>query len=202
LSALVAWNPAIRQWFQLHSVLTPGELQITREANMRSKLLAAVGTAMLVTCLTSASAADKAGQKFIIEAIQGNLAEIQMGKLAQEKGQDDATRSFGQTLVTDHSAANEKAIATAKELDVTPPTEPNAEQRALYDKLSKLSGSAFDREFARMMVSDHKKDIKEFKTEAERKNDPAAHYASESLPTLQKHLQLAEGLNSGRASSQ
>lgn len=168
---------------------------------MRSKLLASIGTAVLLACITSASAADKAGQKFISEAIQGNLAEIQMGKLAEEKGQDDATRSFGQTLVTDHSAANEKAIAAAKELDVTPPAAPNAEQRASYDKLSKLSGTAFDREFARMMVMDHKKDIKEFKTEAERKNDPAARYASESLPTLEKHLQLAEGLNSGRASS-
>ena len=76
------------------------------------------------------------------------------------------------------------------------------ELRATYDMLSKLSGAAFDREFAKMMVSDHKKDIKKFKKEAEKKNDPAAHYASETLPTLHKHLQLAEGLNSGRASSQ
>lgn len=57
--------------------------------------------------------------------------------------------------MTDHSDANQKATAVANQIGVTPPTEPNAKQKALYDKLSKLSGPAFDRQFAKEMVQDH-----------------------------------------------
>ena len=143
--------------------------------------------------ITVVSAADKGSQKFITEAMQGNLAEVQVGKLAQEKGQNDAVRSFGQTLVADHSDANQKAAKVADQLGVKPPTEPNAKQKAVYDKLSKLSGNAFDRTFAKEMVADHKKDIKEFEKEA-KKTDPAGKFAGDALPVLHKHLEMAEGL--------
>ena len=143
--------------------------------------------------ITVVSAADKGSQKFITEAMQGNLAEVQVGKLAQEKGQNDAVRSFGQTLVADHSDANQKAAKVADQLGVKPPTEPNAKQKAVYDKLSKLSGNAFDRTFAKEMVADHKKDIKEFEKEAN-KNDAAGSFAKETLPTLRKHLDTAQSL--------
>ena len=160
-----------------------------------SKLATKIGVAvLLVGSIAMAWAADKGSQKFITEAIQGNLAEVQVGKLAQQKGQSEAVRSFGQTLVSDHSAANEKATKVAEQLGVTPPSEPNAKQKAIHDKLSKLSGAAFDRAFAKEMVADHKKDIKEYEQEAKKKNDPAAQYAQETLPVLHKHLQLAENL--------
>ena len=60
--------------------------------------------------------------------------------------------------------------------------------------MSKLSGDAFDRQFVRHMVDDHKKDVAEYQREPKRRNDPAAGYASETLPTLQKHLQTAQSL--------
>ncbi len=162
---------------------------------MRGTLIASIGTVTVLGFLSVAMAADKAGEKFIEKAIQGNLAEMQMGKLAQEKGGTDAVRSFGQMLVTDHSSANEKATAMAQQLGVAPPTEPSSKQKDTYDKLSKLSGKTFDREFAKMMVEDHRKDVKEFEEEAGKKGDPAAQYASETLPVLQKHLKEAETLN-------
>jgi len=152
---------------------------------------------VLLSSAVLATAADKASQKFITEAIQGNLAEVQVGKLAQEKSQSDAVRSFGQTLASDHSAANDKATKVAQQLGVTPPNEPNAKQKATYDKLSKLSGAAFDRAFVREMVTDHKKDIKEYEKEAKKKDDPAAQYAQETLPVLHKHLEMAQNLESG-----
>ena len=76
--------------------------------------------------------ADKSSQKFIKDAIEGNLAEVQMGKLAQDKSMDDGVRSFGDMLVKDHSAGNEKASEVANAIGVTPPTEPNTKQKAMY----------------------------------------------------------------------
>src|SRR5215204_4816759 len=66
------------------------------------KLLLSVGLAALVTCAAPAYAQDKTSQKFIKEAIEGNLAEVQIGQLAQQKGQSDGVKSFGQLLATDH----------------------------------------------------------------------------------------------------
>ena len=162
---------------------------------MSKKLVTQIGVALAVLgSVAVASAADKGSQKFITEVIRGNLAEVQVGKLAQQKGQSDAVRSFGQQLVSDHSDANNQATQVADQLGVTPPKEPNAKQKAAYDKLSKLSGEAFDRAFAKEMVADHKKDIKEFEKEAKKKDDPAAQFASDTLPVLHKHLDMAQNL--------
>jgi putative membrane protein len=157
--------------------------------------------AALVLSNGGASAADKASQKFMTEAMQGNLAEIQVGKLAQQKGQTEGVRSFGSMLVSDHSAANEKAMSVAQSIGVSPPSEPSKKQKAVYDRLSKLSGESFDHEFAKAMVEDHKNDIREFEKEAKKKNDPAAEFANETLPTLRKHLEMAQSLASGKSAS-
>jgi putative membrane protein len=148
-----------------------------------------------------AVAADQASQKFIKEAIEGNLAEVAVGKLAQEKGQSEGVRSFGAQLVKDHGAANEKATALAKNMGVTPPAEPNKKQKAVYDKLSKLSGDRFDREFAKEMVADHKRDVAAFEKEAKRKEAPTAAFVGETLPTLRHHLGMAQALAAGKSAS-
>ena len=74
-------------------------------------------------------AQDKASQKFVKEAIEGNLAEVQMGQLAQKNGNSDGVRSFGQMLEKDHTDAKQKATAAANSLGVTPPTEPSSNRR-------------------------------------------------------------------------
>ena len=71
----------------------------------------------------------------------------------------------------------------------------------MYDKMSKLSGTEFDRTFAREMVADHKKDVAEFKRESQKKNDPVADFAKQTLPTLQKHLDDAEKLEKSNSAS-
>ena len=139
--------------------------------------------------------ADSASKSFIKSAIEGNYAEINVGKLAQEKGNSEAVKNFGQMLVTDHTAANEKAIAAAKEMGVTPPTGSSVMEKGTYLKLKVLSGDTFDKSFANSMVSDHKADIKEFQKEAS-KSDAAGQFAKDTLPTLQKHLQEAERIQS------
>ncbi|MGE5158042.1 MAG: DUF4142 domain-containing protein [Gemmatimonas sp.] len=152
----------------------------------------------------AASAAPKAqlskkDQHFMTEAIQGDLSEIKMGKLAQEKGQTDAVKQFGKTLEQDHSDNLQKAQQLASQNGLTAPTEPNAKQQKMYQKLSSVPANKFDAAFARAMVKDHKKDVGKFRKEA-KSNSAAADFAKQTVPVLQKHLQLAESLTSGRAS--
>jgi putative membrane protein len=142
---------------------------------------------------------DKAAQTFMTKAIQGNLAEVAMGQLAQKQGESAEVKSFGQQLVTDHSAANQKATSLASGMGMTPPTEPSKKHQAEAAKMAKMSGAAFDRAFAQHMVADHKMEIAEHRRAAKMKNDAVAAYATESLPILEQHLQTAQSLTKAGA---
>jgi putative membrane protein len=154
-------------------------------------ILAAV---IIAVSLASGSAFAQADHKFIKEAIEGNLAAVHMGQLAQKNGASQEVKDFGQMLVTDHGQANTKATDVANSLKVTPPTEPNAKQKTYYDRMSKLTGAAFDKAFVTHMVADHKKDIAEYRKESKSKNPTVAAYAGDALPTLQRHLKAAQAL--------
>jgi len=161
---------------------------------MSARILVSAGLATALSLAGSAAwSQDRGSQKFITEAIEGNLAEVQMGQLAQKQGMSEGVRSFGQMLERDHSDANSKATAAAMAINGKVPTEPNAKQKADYARMQRLTGANFDNEFAKHMVMDHQKDIKEYQAEA-KKNDAAANYAKEALPTLQKHLETAQML--------
>jgi putative membrane protein len=138
-------------------------------------------------------AKDGPGQQFITKAVQGNLAEVAMGQLAQQKAASTGVRSFGQMLEQDHSTANQEATAAASSLNVTVPTEPNKQQEAAHDQMSKLSRNAFDRAFVRHMGDDHK-DISAYEKEAKRSDGSVSEYAKATLPTLEKHLQTVQSL--------
>jgi len=147
-----------------------------------------------------AFAAGKPSQAFLKKAIEGNYAEGQMGKLAQQNGQSDDIKKFGQMLSDDHSAANQKAVDAAKSLGITPPDGPNAKQKADYAKMSKMTGPRFDRDFAMHMVADHQKELAEYKKEA-KQSDAAGEYAKGQVDVLQRHLDTAKSLRSTKSST-
>jgi putative membrane protein len=158
-------------------------------------------TAALVMLVAApALAADNVSQAFLKKAIEGNYAEIEMGKLAQQNGKTDNVKQFGQMLSDDHTAANQKAIDAAKSMGVSPPDGPTARQKADYDRLAKLSGERFDRDFARHMVTDHEKDLADYKKEA-KQADAAGDYAKTEVDVLQKHFDSAKSLRSIKSSS-
>jgi putative membrane protein len=97
--------------------------------------------ALVATFLAStAYAAEKPSHAFLKKAIEGNFAEVEMGKLAQQNGQNDNVKKFGQTLIDDRSAANQKAMDAARSMGVTPPDGPNAKQRPITTRCRKCLG--------------------------------------------------------------
>ena len=162
------------------------------------KLHLSLAAAVLLFFPASAALAkDKTSDAFLKKAIEGNYAEASMGDLAQKNGQSEGVQSFGKMLSADHTAANLKAFAAAKGIGVDAPTGPNAKQKADYDKMSKMSGAAFDKMFAAHMIADHQKDIAEYKKVAKMK-EAAGEYASGQIDTLQKHLDTANSLKPGK----
>ena len=159
---------------------------------MTFRHLAAAGAALLLAGSAAAAAAAPPAQ-FLRQAIEGDTSEIQLGKLAQSQGASQGVKDFGRTLEQDHTTALGQASQTAQKMGVTPPKDVMPEARKEKAKLKGLHGAAFDREFVRYMIQDHKKDISKFEQQAAGK-DQTAELARQTLPTLRKHLQVAESL--------
>lgn len=160
---------------------------------MRKGFLA-IGAALLLGGVAGAAESKLSEQdrRFIEKAAEGGLAEVQLGKLAQQKGQSEAVKEFGRRMVEDHGKANQelKQIAAQKGVNVPQQLAPEA-QREL-DRLSRLSGAEFDRAYLDSMVKDHDKDLTEFKREAEQSNDPELKkFASRTASVVETHDDLA-----------
>ncbi len=136
------------------------------------------------------SAMDK---QFVMKAGEGGLAEVELGQLAASKGNSDAVKQFGQKMVDDHSKANDQLKTLAQQKGVTLPTELKAADKQFKAKLEKQSGEAFDKMYMQHMVTDHKKDVAEFKKASQSaKDSDVKNFASETLPTLEGHLKTAQ----------
>ena len=144
----------------------------------------------------AANAKGGADGVFVKKAAQGGIAEVELGKLATQKASSDDVKQFGQKMVDDHSKANDqlKQIASQKGMDVSSDLAPK--DKAEMDRLSKLSGPAFDRAYMKYMVMDHSKDAAEFKNEANSGSDQDIKgFASNTLTTIQDHLKMAKDIN-------
>jgi putative membrane protein len=141
---------------------------------------------------SSLSTSDK---KFVNEAAQGGMAEVELGRLATERGSNDAVKKFGQRMVDDHTKANDqlKQIAGSKGVDL--PQDVSPKDKATMNRLSKLNGAQFDQAYMSDMVKDHKKDVAAFQRESSSGADPdIKNFATQTLPTLRSHLSEAENV--------
>ncbi|MFL6736753.1 MAG: DUF4142 domain-containing protein [Sphingomonas sp.] len=151
--------------------------------------------ALLVAALAvSTSATAAPANKFLSDAIKGDNSETTLGRLIASRGSSTSVRSFGRTLERDHSTARVQAAAVARRMGVAVPSSMMPEARSEMRKLERLRGRAFDREVRRYMIHDHRKDISEFDDQARQGDRRTAALARQQLPTLRKHLRIAESL--------
>jgi putative membrane protein len=140
-----------------------------------------------------ASKAAVTDTQFAKKAAEGGMAEVKMGQLAQEKGSADSVKKFGARMVEDHTKAGKELEGVAAQEKIALPGDMNSKDKATYEMLSKLSGAAFDRAYARYMVRDHEEDVADFSKEANNGHNAAVKdFATQTLPTLQDHLKEAK----------
>ena len=165
----------------------------------------AISTSDPASTRGSATGGANLDQIFVTDAAEGGMAEVELGKLATEKASSSEVKQFGQRMVADHSKANDQLKQTAASKGLTLPTQPSAKHKATQERLSKLSGDAFDKAYMAEMLKDHKKDVADFQKESTTGKDPdIRQFAAETLPTLREHLKQAEsigGAGTGDSSS-
>jgi putative membrane protein len=144
----------------------------------------------------AANALAPTDKAFVLEAAHGGVAEVELGRLAAEKASNPEVKQFGQRMVDDHSKASDELKGLASQKNVTLPTEPDANEKALQARLSKLSGDAFDKAYIEAMVADHNKDVAAFtRASKSAKDADLKEWAGKTLPTLQEHQKLAKELS-------
>ena len=113
-----------------------------------------------------------------------------------QKGTSDEVKRFGQQMADDHGKASEELKTLAQNKHIPLPTDLAPKDKALRDRLSKMSGPAFDRAYMQAMVTDHVKDVSAFsRTSRTAKDEDVKSFAAKTLPTVQEHLRMARDGN-------
>lgn len=173
----------------------PGK-RLCRNAGAVAAVVLISGGILLAQDMSQGAAAASAGdKKFVMKALQGGMAEVQLGQLAVQKASRPDVKEFGQKMVDDHTKLGDQMKSVASQIGVPAPTELSAKDKALMAKLEGLSGAAFDKAYVNAMVADHKEDDKEFQMEETGGRNPQVKDAAtqgESL--IAGHLQMAINL--------
>ncbi len=89
------------------------------------------------------------------EAAPGGKAEVELGRMAATQGMSKEVKAFGQKMVEDHSKANQELMQLAEQKKVMLPPDVMPKHKEVMEKLAKLKGADFDKEYVKAMVEDH-----------------------------------------------
>lgn len=166
------------------------------------RLTVLCAVALSSICLfQSCSDDDDAGmtnQEFVTQASSSNKFEIQSGELATTKSQNPDVVAFGAHMVHDHTMAAQELAPLAQRKGWTLSQELLKRHQDNVQMLSPLTGAAFDKEFARLMVVSHEEAVSLFRSASSSDGVPDAElraWAAGKLPKLQEHLDDAQDLN-------
>ena len=124
-----------------------------------------------------------------VEAANGGMTEVELGKLAQQKATSERVKNFGAMMVSDHGKAGDQLKAIAARKNITLPANLSDKSQKDLDNLNKKSGRDFDKAYIDMMIDDHKKDVDKFDKASKNLKDPdLKNFATQTLPVIQMHL--------------
>jgi putative membrane protein len=132
---------------------------------------------------------------FVHAVAMDGMAEVDLGHLATQKAKNPDVKRFAQRMVADHSKADAELKQLVSNMAMTVPASLNDEQKAERDRLAKLSGDEFDREYMSLMSAGHDKAVNAFQDEAENGSIPEVkQWAAKILPTLKEHQAMAKDI--------
>ncbi|HKO90945.1 MAG TPA: DUF4142 domain-containing protein [Polyangiaceae bacterium] len=158
--------------------------------------------AVLALSLAAGLALAAAPQDFVKKAGVAGLYEVRAAELARDKAQSENVRAFANMMLDDHRKANEELRGLAKKRSWNMPSEMDSKHAKLVDRLSKLSGADFEREYAQQQLQAHEQAVALFKKEGDKGSDPDLKaWAAGKVPTLETHLKEAQALRAGEGAT-
>ena len=137
-------------------------------------------------------------QDFVAQAGAAGLYEVNSAELARDRTQDAQVRAFADQMFAHHSAANRELNSLANQHELMAPTEIDPKHQQLLDRLGKLEGRDFDREYAQQQLQTHQAAVTLFEEQAKSgTDDELRQWASQKVPILKAHLEHAQKLAAG-----
>jgi putative membrane protein len=132
---------------------------------------------------------------FMKDAMEGDMAEIQLAKLAQQKASSDQVKQFAQRMIDDHTKLDAQMKPMAQQFGVEAPADLSSKHKSVQSKLQGLSGNQFDQEYIKAMVNDHREDDQAFLREQTTAKDPTLKSAvTQAEPIIADHLRMAQDI--------
>ena len=174
---------------------------------IRPLLLSAAAALALSACASTqadmqADAAMAAGDMtptqrgaYVEMAAASDLFEIQSGRMAAERGQSAAVRTFGQMLVDHHQRTTAQLAAAATAAGVMPTPDLMPMQAQMMAELRAAGGSGFDQVFIRQQIQAHEMALALHTNYASNGDTPALRtVAAAAAPIVRQHLDQARTL--------
>jgi putative membrane protein len=135
--------------------------------------------------------------EFITEALNSGATEVELGELAQTRGSNQRVKAFGSMMVRDHTAAGDELKVIAAKRNIVTAQILEGDHLKDVEDLKQQTGVDFDKKYIKMMLSDHRKNIKMFEDMAEDDDGDAEvkAFAAKTLPKLKMHLDSAKAIN-------
>ncbi len=131
----------------------------------------------------------------MMKASAAGLAEVNLSELAVRRASSPAVRQFAQQMIRDHQRANQQLLNLGNKLQLLSAEKMDEKHTKLHDKLAKLEGAEFDREYMEAMVKDHEEAVKLFEKQSKEGQDATLKGAAgDLLPHLKKHLEMARDI--------
>jgi len=137
---------------------------------------------------------------FVAKAAASDMFEIEAAKLATKRSTNAEVKKFAAMMVTAHTKSTEslKAAIAASGAAITPPMALPEDLQGKLDDLTKADDKDFDKKYADGQVDAHQATLNLLQRYAQDGDTPAIKaFAAATAPTVQEHLNHAEGLKKG-----
>ena len=140
---------------------------------------------------TSPNSLSSRDRTFLMQAGQLSMMEVELGRLAVQRGSSPGVKQYGQEMVEEHTRANQELMQLVMQKQVELPTEMSTQNTAMIDRLSGLSGRSFDAAYKQAMIDSHNQAIALFQAQSQQGQDPQLKaWATQKSPNLQAHLEM------------
>ncbi len=141
---------------------------------------------------TTTAQAAQGTAKMLSELHQGHVHEIALARLAADRATTPELKDYAQRLLREHTSADDKLVKLARDESITldeASQKQNEQQLATFQRLEKLAGVEFDREYVRVIIDEHDRSIADVQRALTTIQDAEVKsYYEALLPDLQKHL--------------
>jgi len=128
---------------------------------------------------------------------QTNLMEVELAKMAREKGSINGVRAYADQLIQDHMNLDQTVVAMAQKSGnlkaVRRSAHETADEKTVERKLKSASGARFDKLFLQQASSDHGRLIRKLQQDREdASDDDLEALIDKTIPILEQHRELAQ----------